>query len=109
MVVWVKDLSTLSLVNLANKIIILPTIFIIYFIPFLIVDFKLTKIFFKEQAKKLNYSHYLIILLPFLFLKYFSYDEISNALGGAGYFIIYLKLLIFLNFSYALFHQFQFS
>ena len=95
---WVKDLSTLSLVNLANKIIVLPTIFVIYFIPFLIVDFKLTKIFLNKQTKKLNYSHYLIILLPFLFLKYFSYNEISDALGGAGLFYNLFKTFNFFEF-----------
>ena len=64
---WVDGLDIFSLHNLANKIIILPTIFIIYFIPFLIIYFNQSKQGLLLYLKKLNYYHYIIILLP-LFL-----------------------------------------
>ena len=88
---WVKNYSTLSLTNLINKIIILPTIFIIYFVPFLIIDFKLTRNFFFSRIKKLNYFHYLLILLPIACFNQLSYEEINNALGGGGLFYNLLK------------------
>jgi hypothetical protein len=71
---WVKSYSALSLTNLINKIIILPTIFIIYFIPFLIIDSKLTKIFFLYRIKNLNYFHYSLILLPIACFNQLSYE-----------------------------------
>jgi len=95
---WVKSHSTLSLTNIINKIIILPTIFIVYFIPFLIIDFKLTKIFFFSRIKKLNYFHYLLILLPIACFNQLSYEEINNALGGGGLFYNLLKSFNFLEF-----------
>ena len=95
---WVKSHTTLSLTNLINKIILLPTIFIIYFIPFLIVDFKLTKIFFFSKIKRLNYFHYLLILLPVICFNQLSYEEISNLLGGGGLFYNLLKSFNFSDF-----------
>tara|TARA_B100000767_G_scaffold267848_1_gene287149 strand:+ start:18 stop:641 length:624 start_codon:yes stop_codon:yes gene_type:complete len=95
---WVKNHSTLSLTNLINKIIILPTIFIIYFVPFLIIDFKLTRNFFFSRIKKLNYFHYLLILLPIACFNQLSYEEINNALGGGGLFYNLLKSFNFLEF-----------
>jgi len=88
---WVNNLGTFSLYNLANKIIILPTIFIIYFIPFLIIYFNQSKQGLFLHLKKLNYYHYIIILLPFVFIKYFNYGEISKVLGGGGLFYNLLK------------------
>ena len=88
---WVDGLDTFSLHNLANKIIILPTIFIVYFIPFLIIYFNQSKHGLLLHLKKLNYYHYIIILLPFVFIKYFSYSEISKELGGGGLFYNLLK------------------
>ena len=95
---WVKSYSALSLTNLINKIIILPTIFIIYFIPFLIIDSKLTKIFFLYRIKNLNYFHYLLILLPIACFNQLSYEEINNVLGGGGLFYNLLKSFNFLEF-----------
>ena len=95
---WVKNHSTLSLTNLINKIIILPTIFIIYFVPFLIIDFKLTRNFLFSRIKKLNYFHYLLILLPIACFNQLSYEEINNALGGGGLFYNLLKSFNFLEF-----------
>lgn len=95
---WVKSHSALSLTNLINKIIILPTIFIIYFIPFLIIDSKLTKIFFLYRIKNLNYFHYSLILLPIACFNQLSYEEINNALGGGGLFYNLLKSFNFLEF-----------
>ncbi len=88
---WVDNLGTFSLYNLANKIIILPTIFIIYFIPFLIIYFNQSKQGLLLHLKKLNYYHYIIILLPFVFIKYFNYGEISKVLSGGGLFYNLLK------------------
>ncbi|MDA7443262.1 hypothetical protein N8775_03025 [Candidatus Pelagibacter ubique] len=95
---WVKSYSALSLTNLINKIIILPTIFIIYFIPFLIIDSKLTKIFFLYRIKNLNYFHYLLILLPIACFNQLSYEETNNILGGGGLFYNLLKSFNFLEF-----------
>ena len=98
---WVKSHSTLSLTNIINKIIILPTIFIVYFIPFLIIDFKSTIIFISTRIKKLNYFHYILILLPIISFNQLSYEEINNVLGGGGIFYNLLKsfnfLVIFLS------------
>ncbi len=88
---WVKSHSTLSLTNIINKIIILPTIFIVYFIPFLIIDFKSTIIFISTRIKKLNHFHYILILLPIISFNQFSYEEINNSLGGGGLFYNLLK------------------
>ena len=88
---WVESLGTFSLHNLANKIIILPTIFIVYFIPFLIIYFNQSKQEFLLHLKKLNYYHYIIILLPLVFIKYFNYGEVSKILGGGGLFYNLLK------------------
>ena len=88
---WIKSQTTFSLSNLANKIILLPTIFVVYFIPFLIVDFNKTKIFYLSQIKKLKYYHYLIIILPMMMWKYLSYEEINGVLGGGGLFYNLLK------------------
>ena len=95
---WVKTHSALSLTNLMNKIIILPTIFIVYFIPFLIIDFKSTIIFISTRIKKLNYFHYLLILTPIAFFNQFSYEEINNSLGGGGLFYNLLKSFNFMEF-----------
>ena len=88
---WVENLSTFSLHNLANKVIILPTIFIIYFIPFLVIYFNQSKQGLLLHLKKLNYYHYIVILLPFFLIKYFNYGEISKVLGGGGLFYNLLK------------------
>ena len=88
---WVKNHSTLSLTNIVNKIIILPTIFIIYFIPFLIIDFKSTIIFISTRINKLNYFHYFLILLPIICFNQLSYEETNNILGGGGLFYNLLK------------------
>jgi len=88
---WVENLSTFSLHNLANKVIILPTIFIIYFIPFLVIYFNQSKQGLLLHLKKLNYYHYIVILLPFFLIKYFNYAEISKVLGGGGLFYNILK------------------
>ena len=88
---WVKSHSTLSLTNIINKIIILPTIFIVYFIPFLIIDFKSTIIFISTRIKKLNHFHCILILLPIISFNQFSYEEINNSLGGGGLFYNLLK------------------
>ena len=93
---WVKSHSTLSLTNIINKIIILPTIFIVYFIPLLIIDFKPTIIFISTRIKKLNYFHYILILLPIINFNQLSYEEINNVLGGGGLFYNLLsKIFIF--------------
>ena len=94
---WVKSHSTLSLANIINKIIILPTIFIVYFIPFLIIDFKSTIIFISTRIKKLNHFHYFLILLPIISSNQLSYEEINNALGGGGLFYNLLKSFNFLE------------
>ena len=94
---WVKNHSTLSLTNIINKIIILPTIFIVYFIPFLIVDFKSTIIFISTRIKKLSNFHYFLILLPIISFNQLSYEEINNALGGGGPFYNLLKSFNFLE------------
>ncbi|MDC0516147.1 hypothetical protein OAN70_01975 [Candidatus Pelagibacter sp.] len=94
---WVKSHSTLSLTNIINKIIILPTIFIVYFIPFLIIDFKSTIIFISTRIKKLNHFHYFLILLPIISFNQLSYEEINNALGGGGLFYNLLKSFNFLE------------
>ena len=94
---WVKSHSTLSLTNIINKIIILPTIFIVYFIPFLIIDFKSTIIFISTRIKKLNHFHYFLILLPIISFNQLSYEEINNALGGGGPFYNLLKSFNFLE------------
>ena len=94
---WVKNHSTLSLTNIINKIIILPTIFIIYFIPFLIIDFKSTIIFISTRINKLNYFHYFLILLPIISFNQLSYEEINNALQGGGLFYNLLKSFNFLE------------
>ena len=94
---WVKNHSTLSLTNIINKIIILPTIFIVYFIPFLIIDFKSTIIFISIRIKKLNHFHYFLILLPIISFNQISYEEINNALGGGGLFYNLLKSFNFLE------------
>jgi len=94
---WVKSHSTLSLTNIINKIIILPTIFIVYFIPLLIIDFKSTIIFISTRIKKLNYFHYILILLPIISFNQFSYEEINNVLGGGGLFYNLLKSFNFLE------------
>ena len=94
---WVKSHSTLSLTNIINKIIILPTIFIVYFIPFLIIDFKPTIIFISTRIKKLNHFHYILILLPIISFNQLSYEEINNVLGGGGLFYNLLKSFNFLE------------
>ena len=94
---WVKNHSTLSLTNIINKIIILPTIFIVYFIPFLIIDFKSTIIFISTRINKLNHFHYFLILLPIISFNQLSYEEINNALGGGGLFYNLLKSFNFLE------------
>ena len=94
---WVKSHSTLSLTNIINKIIILPTIFIVYFIPFLIIDFKSTIIFISTRIKKLNHFHYILILLPIISFNQLSYEEINNVLGGGGLFYNLLKSFNFLE------------
>ena len=94
---WVKSHSTLSLTNIINKIIILPTVFIVYFIPFLIIDFKSTIIFISTRIKKLNHFHYFLILLPIINFNQLSYEEINNALGGGGLFYNLLKSFNFLE------------
>ena len=94
---WVKSHSTLSLTNIINKIIILPTIFIVYFIPFLIIDFKSTIIFISTRIKKLNHFHYILILLPIISFNQLSYEEINNVLGGGGLFYNLLKSFNFLK------------
>jgi hypothetical protein len=94
---WVKSHSTLSLTNIINKIIILPTIFIVYFIPLLIIDFKPTIIFISTRIKKLNYFHYILILLPIINFNQLSYEEINNVLGGGGLFYNLLKSFNFLE------------
>jgi len=94
---WVKSHSTLSLTNIINKIIILPTIFIVYFIPLLIIDFKSTIIFISTRIKKLNYFHYILILLPIISFNQLSYEEINNVLGGGGLFYNLLKSFNFLE------------
>ena len=94
---WVKSHSTLSLTNIINKIIILPTIFIVYFIPFLIIDFKSTIIFISTRIKKLNHFHYILILLPIISFNQLSYEEINNTLGGGGLFYNLLKSFNFLE------------
>ena len=94
---WVKSHSTLSLTNIINKIIILPTIFIVYFIPLLIIDFKSPIIFISTRIKKLNYFHYILILLPIINFNQLSYEEINNVLGGGGLFYNLLKSFNFLE------------
>ncbi len=95
---WVKNQVAFSLTNLINKIIILPTIFIIYFIPFLIIDFKLTRIFIISKIKKLNYFDCMLVLLPIISFKYLSYEEINSVLGGGGLFYNLLKTFYFFEF-----------
>jgi len=75
----------------------LPTIFIVYFIPFLIIDFKSTIIFISTRIKKLNYFHYILILLPIINFNQLSYEEINNVLGGGGLFYNLLKSFNFLE------------
>ena len=95
---WVKNQVAFSLTNLINKIIILPTIFIVYFIPFLIIDFKLTRIFIISKIKKLKYFDYMLVLLPIISFKYLSYEEINSVLGGGGLFYNLLKTFHFFEF-----------
>ena len=92
---WIKDQTTISLHNIANKIILLPTIFIIYFIPFFILKFSEIKKKFFLIVKNFNYIHYAIIASPIMLIKYFSYYEINMVLGGGG--LIFTILQFFDN------------
>ena len=93
--IWVQNINTISMTNLANKIIILPTIFILYFLPFLIINVKNIKKNFFLEIKKLNILHYFLIILPLPMLRYFSYSEINSVLGGGG---LFYNLLKFFNY-----------
>ena len=93
--IWIQNINTISMTNLANKIIILPTIFFIYFFPFLIINFKNIKKNFFSEIKKLNIFHYFLIIFPLLMLRYFSYSEINSVLGGGG---LFYNLLKFFNY-----------
>ena len=88
---WVKNQKTLSLNNLSNKIILIPTIFLIFFIPFLNLKFlnNAFKNFYKDDKIKI-----LLIILPFILINFFSYNKINFILGGGG---IFFNLLKFFN------------
>lgn len=88
---WVKISTTFSITNFANKIIILPTVFIIYFLPFLIINFEKIKNNFFAEIKKKNFVYCILIILPLIMTNYFSFNEINSALGGGGLFYNLLK------------------
>lgn len=88
---WIKTTTTFSITNLANKIIILPTIFIVYFVPFLIVNFEKIKSNFFLEIKKINFVYYILVISPLIMTNYFSFNEINSTLGGGGLFYNLLK------------------
>ena len=97
---WVEGQNTISINNLANKIIIIPTIFIIYFLPFLFLKFNFFFIRLKKNIKTYPLIHLFIIFFPFIFLPFISYEIIKTTLGGGG--LIYNFLYLFENYKYLL-------
>jgi len=89
--IWVKGVTTLSINNLANKVILLPTIFIIFFLPFLVLKFEYFLSKMKQIVKKFSLMHLFITASPLLLLPFFSYEKVKLNLGGGG---------IFYNFFY---------
>jgi hypothetical protein len=97
---WVEGQNTISLNNLANKIIIIPTILIIYFFPFLFLKFNFFFTKLKKNIKTYPLIHLFIIIFPFILLPLISYEIIKSPLGGGGFF--YSFLYLFENHKYLL-------
>ena len=91
---WVKNQTTISLQNVANKLILIPSILLLYFVPIFILKFSEIKKRSLFIVKNLSYTHYVIIVSPFIFIKYFSYYEVNAVLGGGG---LFFSILQFFN------------
>jgi len=84
--IWVKNQTTLSINNLANQIIIVPTIFVVFFIPFLILKFKYFLNKLKNLLREFSIFYIFLLLSPIILSPFFRYDEIKLTLGGGGLF-----------------------